>query len=229
LGPPPPPLKLSQLFGSMNASDPHLSSPDQLLSSPSHRFPQSLAPGAKKLLISLMGSLKEAIIEFAARKSYAAKYESVPPRDSDDSSTSRPIHIPSSNANNKIYPFVAGLLAAFVVFVFSLSTISVLTPAPHTAAEREAEEWNYCGRSSRVAMERGCVMEPFFYGWMPPQCSWKELSDQWPVFEDRKWYSDANMTVPISQEDLWSGKHIYIYASKLVTHQFIHILYTNDY
>ncbi|KAF2035099.1 hypothetical protein EK21DRAFT_41515, partial [Setomelanomma holmii] len=78
----------------------------------------------------------------------------------------------------------------------------------------EDTEWNYCSRSSKVAMERGCIMEPLFYGWMPRQCSWREFSDQWPVFEDRQWYSDVNMTIPIPVEDLWAGRYVHIYTSK---------------
>jgi hypothetical protein len=61
-------------------------------------------------------------------------------------------------------------------------------------------------------------MEPLFYGWMPPQCSWKDFSDQWPVFEDRAWYSDKNMTVPIPPEDLWAGRHVHIYTNRLASH-----------
>jgi hypothetical protein len=173
-----------------------------------------------------MGSLKEIIMEFAASKDHTAKYESLSHRDSEGFSMPRPMTTPS-NKRTKAYSFVAGLLAAFLVFVFSLSVIAILNPTPRTAAEREAEEWNYCGRSSRVAMERGCIMEPFFYGWMPPQCSWKEFSDQWPVFEDRKWYSNPNMTVSVSHKDLWAGKHVHIYTHRLVTCHLDYALGTN--
>ncbi|KAK3315705.1 hypothetical protein B0H66DRAFT_518300 [Apodospora peruviana] len=86
---------------------------------------------------------------------------------------------------------------------------------PKTADEIEAEEWNHCGRSSKVAMERGCVMEPLFYGWMPPQCVFQELSYAYPVFEDREWFSDENLTVPIaSPEKLWKGEFVKIYTHK---------------
>lgn len=66
-----------------------------------------------------------------------------------------------------------------------------------TRGHRDAlnEEWNHCGRSSEEAMRLGCVMEPLFYGWMPKQCVYKELSDRYPVFEDRKWYLEKDMIV----------------------------------
>lgn len=114
----------------------------------------------------------------------------------------------------RIYPFLAGLSAALVITLLSLLAIRTLTPAPKTAAQIEAEEWNYCGRSSAVAQQRGCVMEPLFYGWMPPQCAWKDFSANWPVFQDRKWYQYKNLTGEIPPEDLWAGKHVMIYTSK---------------
>jgi hypothetical protein len=156
-------------------------------------------------------------MNYTAFKDLPAKYEPLQHRDSDISASPRPI-TSKSGFRTKAYSFTAGLLAAFIVFLLSLSAIHLFTPSPPTAAAREAEKWNYCGRSSKVAMERGCIMEPLFYGWMPPQCSWKEFSDRWPVFEDRTWYSDINMTIPISPEDLRVGKHVHIYTSRLVTY-----------
>ncbi|KAF2786852.1 hypothetical protein K505DRAFT_258992 [Melanomma pulvis-pyrius CBS 109.77] len=90
----------------------------------------------------------------------------------------------------------------------------ILTPSPKTAQQLEDEEWNHCGRSSSLAIERGCVMEPFFYGWMPPRCVFPELSEQYPVFSNRKWYKHENKTVELSEDDLWKGKHKFIYTEK---------------
>lgn len=128
-----------------------------------------------------------------------------------------------SRSQNKTLSFIAGLLAAFLVFGLSVTTVNLLSSTPKTATEIEAEEWNYCGRSSDVAMKRGCVMEPLFYGWMPPQCAWKEFGDRWPVFEDRTWYSDFNLTNPVPKEDLWAGKHVKIY-----THRYDVLLYSSE-
>lgn len=86
--------------------------------------------------------------------------------------------------------------------------------APATTAEIEAEAWNYCGRSSVVARERGCVMEPLFYGWMPPACVFPELTTAHPVFEDRPWYRDKNMTIALRPEELWQGAHTMIYTPR---------------
>ena len=74
------------------------------------------------------------------------------------------------------------ILGAIAFAVYRAASI------PKTAAEIEAEDWNYCGRSSATAMERGCVMEPWFYGWMPPRCVYPELSSSLPVFEDRDYF-----------------------------------------
>jgi hypothetical protein len=165
----------------------------------------------------MMASLKAALTEFSPFKNKLLKYESLHTSDSDASSSLRPIASSSTTRHRACY-FTAGLLAATFVFIVSFIATQISTPSPRTAAEREAEDWNSCGRSSTVAKERGCVMEPLFYGWMPSQCSWKDFSDQWPVFEDRVWYSDKNMTVPIPPGDLWAGRHIHIYTNRLVSH-----------
>ncbi|PMD45849.1 hypothetical protein L207DRAFT_400627, partial [Hyaloscypha variabilis F] len=76
------------------------------------------------------------------------------------------------------------------------------------------EDWNHCGRPSKVAIEKGCIMEPLFYGWMPSQCVFKELSDRFPVFEDRTWYTDPDLSIPIPPEELWRGEHDPIYTKR---------------
>lgn len=157
------------------------------------------------------------LTELSFFKNKALKYEALKCCNSDAAASLRPITFPSSTRHRAGY-FTAGLLAASLIFILSLLAIQTSSPSLRTAAEREAEGWNYCGRSSEVAKERGCIMEPLFYGWMPPQCSWKEFSDQWPVFEDRTWYSDENMTVTISPENLWAGKHVHIYTNRLAYH-----------
>jgi len=64
------------------------------------------------------------------------------------------------------------------------------------------------------------MMEPLFYGWMPSRCVFKELSDQFPVFEDRIWYIDPNLTIPIPAKELWRGEHDPIYTKRFVSQSF---------
>lgn len=78
---------------------------------------------------------------------------------------------------------VTSIFLSFIAFYIYRAVFAV-----KPAAEIEAEDWNYCGRSSATAMERGCVMEPMFYGWMPPQCVYPELTETLHVFEDRKYF-----------------------------------------
>jgi hypothetical protein len=111
--------------------------------------------------------------------------------------------------------FSAGCMTMIAIAAITLSFghVQVLR-TPKTAAEVEAEDWNSCGRSSKVAMERGCVMEPLLYAWMPSQCVYPELSAQWPVFEDRVYWSDTNYTTQLTPAQLWAGeaKQIFIHA-----------------
>jgi hypothetical protein len=116
---------------------------------------------------------------------------------------------------SKLYPFAAGTVSTLILITCVLLTRHLLTLHPqYTHDTVPDEEWNHCGRSSKVAIEKGCVMEPLFYGWMPPQCVFKDFSDRFPVFEDRSWFEDQNLTIPIPSEDLWHGKHVTIYTNK---------------
>ena len=112
--------------------------------------------------------------------------------------------------------FCAGSFAILcllaVTFAFKLALFS--PRPPKSAAEIEAEDWNYCGRSSRLAKQKGCVMEPLFYGWMPPQCVYQELTKALPVFEDRKYYLDINMTQEVHPSQLWAGEHAKVYTRR---------------
>ncbi|KAB5526286.1 hypothetical protein GE09DRAFT_1064898 [Coniochaeta sp. 2T2.1] len=85
---------------------------------------------------------------------------------------------------------------------------------PKTAEQLEAEDWNYCGRSVESARARGCVMEPMFYGFMPKKCHFPDLSSQFPVFEDRPYYSDDNMTQLVTPQEMWDGKYPVVYTPK---------------
>ena len=87
----------------------------------------------------------------------------------------------------------AGLVVFVILAVIANAAVWFdVTRGPRDALE---ENWNHCGRSSEEAMRRGCVMEPLFYGWMPQQCVYNELSDRYPVFEDRKWYLEKELIV----------------------------------
>lgn len=117
---------------------------------------------------------------------------------------------------SKAWPFAAGLVTAIVIFILFQVVNSRSTASAKSPEEIEREEWNHCGRTSADAVARGCLMEPNFYGWFPSRCVFSELTDKYPVFEDRKWFVDVNLTQEISVTDLWEGKHAKIYTKRLV-------------
>lgn len=116
--------------------------------------------------------------------------------------------------NARTWNILSGAVSTLLLLLAGALIMRILTPSPKTAQQLEDEEWNHCGRSSSLAIERGCVMEPFFYGWMPPRCVFPELSEQYPVFSNRKWYKHENKTVELPEDDLWKGKHKFIYTEK---------------
>lgn len=123
----------------------------------------------------------------------------------------------SSNLRSKIIAFTAGIATALLLTLLYLPLRNSLSsPRQYIPDTVPDEDWNHCGRSSKIAIEKGCIMEPLFYGWMPSQCVFKELSDRFPVFEDRTWYTDPNLSISIPPEELWRGKHDPIYTKRFV-------------
>jgi hypothetical protein len=112
--------------------------------------------------------------------------------------------------------FGIGCATTLAIIAILLAIQGSITPdkieTKKTAEQIEAEDWNYCGRSSDAARARGCVMEPMFYGWMPARCVFRELTDSLPVFEDRTYYSDENMTQKLLPEQLWAGEYKIVYT-----------------
>lgn len=137
------------------------------------------------------------------------KYHSI-----DDMDDEKPTRAQRSNHRSSVLSFAAGLTTAAILIILTLGAAQMLKPRSRTFQEIEDDEWNHCGRSSQHAMDRGCVMEPLFYGWMPSKCVFPELTDQFPVFEDRTWYQDENLTQVIAPEDLYRGKHNIIWTEK---------------
>jgi hypothetical protein len=60
-------------------------------------------------------------------------------------------------------------------------------------------------------------MEPLFYGWIPPQCYYPSLTAEYPVFSNRAWFKDRNLTEPISEEELMAGKYSSIWTRRFHT------------
>lgn len=143
------------------------------------------------------------------------KIQYKPLEDDDASSTNSEAHKPRGWIDYYKTFTTAVFFAAIIIFIVALATFLVFG-IQHTksAEEIEDEEWNHCGRSSTDAKGRGCVMEPMFYGWMPSQCVFRELSDEFPVFENRKWYLDVNLTQQLPSQDLWDGKNLMVYTKR---------------
>lgn len=166
-------------------------------------------------LISLFNSILVVMRLFSealssVKLSNDTKYQSI---DDTDDNKKVPRNKPR-NTQSHLYSFAAGLSAAAVLVSLVFGVTHLLQPRPRTFQEIEDDEWNHCGRSSKIAMAKGCVMEPLFYGWMPSKCVFPELTDQFPVFEDRHWYSDANMTQLVAPKDLYEGKHKLIWTQR---------------
>lgn len=110
---------------------------------------------------------------------------------------------------------VGCVLAALITSILFLTAKSLHHPKTAEEIEAQESEWNYCGHSSREAMELGCVMDPPLNSWMPPQCYFHELTSSLPpIFENRQYFSDVNMTQEITVEQLYNGEFSSVYTMR---------------
>lgn len=58
--------------------------------------------------------------------------------------------------------------------------------------EIDASEVYHCGNSTEEARSRSCHLESMIFGWVPNECYYEELNEQYRPFEDRKWYLDPS-------------------------------------
>jgi hypothetical protein len=115
--------------------------------------------------------------------------------------------------------FAVGCAATVLITSVVLMTVAIVqrnsVHEHHSMTEEEvlSQDWNYCGRTSQEAVERGCLMDPALYSWMPPQCYFHDLTISLPpIFENRKYYKNENLTEEIPIEDLYAAEHHFIYT-----------------
>lgn len=87
----------------------------------------------------------------------------------------------------------------------------------------------YCGHSVAEAISLGCSYDPLAIAWSPPQCTDKELTDEFNHAgpgPDGKWayYADPNGTLPLTEIDvaMLADTKRYFYA----THEW-HLVHCN--
>lgn len=71
-----------------------------------------------------------------------------------------------------------------------------------------------CGHTSSEARARGCVLEPMIYGWISPECQFPEVTSQNDPWGKWQWYSDENMTQPLSREQLDRGESLDLWTNR---------------
>jgi hypothetical protein len=59
-----------------------------------------------------------------------------------------------------------------------------------------------CGHSAAEARANGCHYEPMLASWIPTECYEPEPRDEYAPYDDRAWFWDYNMTIPMVGEDL---------------------------
>lgn len=68
-------------------------------------------------------------------------------------------------------------------------------------------EWTDCGNSVETALDRGCHYDMMMGAWLPAACYDPELSNEWLVTEEGRWFHDKNFTEPWAVADIRKGLH----------------------
>jgi hypothetical protein len=92
-----------------------------------------------------------------------------------------------------------GIVCLFIDIIFIASFCLVIWRYQSAATNID---WVSCGNSSAEARAAGCHYEPMQRSWIPDACYFKEPSEEYDPFSDRKWFFDANLTQQITGEDL---------------------------
>ncbi|KAJ5703470.1 hypothetical protein N7493_011859 [Penicillium malachiteum] len=66
----------------------------------------------------------------------------------------------------------------------------------------QLDYWTDCGLTSAEAMARNCHFDKMLYAWIPTECFHPEALDEYHPFEDRVWYWDRNLTVPMNEIEM---------------------------
>ena len=62
--------------------------------------------------------------------------------------------------------------------------------------------WTDCGLSPIEARARNCHFDSMLYAWIPDECFHPEPLDEYKPFEDRIWYTDVNLSQPMTKAEL---------------------------
>lgn len=65
-----------------------------------------------------------------------------------------------------------------------------------------------CGETSAEARANGCQYEPMMRGWIPDDCFTPEPAAEYAPFDDRLWFYDENLTLPMSPDVLRNGDDV---------------------
>ncbi|ETI21743.1 hypothetical protein G647_08090 [Cladophialophora carrionii CBS 160.54] len=64
-----------------------------------------------------------------------------------------------------------------------------------------------CGTSAATAKARGCKYDIMMAAWLPPACYYQERSKEFLLEEQDQWYRDANLTTPMTLDELRLGDY----------------------
>ncbi|EED21255.1 hypothetical protein TSTA_084860 [Talaromyces stipitatus ATCC 10500] len=118
------------------------------------------------------------------------------------------------NANRVLYvhtpqmPWWRNALNVFLVSAISVvMTVPVMLLITPTLVLKEKKPFTYtdCGNTSTSARQAGCGYEPMMRAWVPPECYYTDIIDDYDVFRDRKWFADKGLSITSNIERLESG------------------------
>lgn len=119
-------------------------------------------------------------------------------------SEDRPLFVLSPPRTSWWRKTIYTLLICTVSLMLTMPVMLLVTPRL-ILKERHPFTFTDCGNTSTSAREAGCGHEPMMRAWVPPECYYKDIIDDYDQFHDRKWFADKKMTIPSNISRLESG------------------------
>lgn len=174
----------------------------------------------------MMSQLGTSSSELPSRTEDGLKYTALLTNDISDTDTvDTREHKPWSHGKKSpAWFWVPGFVLLSVIIV---TTFIIIVHITHSHPAENA--LSPCGQSPSDARAKGCHFEPMMSAWIPAQCVYPSLMNEYPdIFSIWSWYSDSNLTAPITSpsqlDELRAGNYSVIWTSRKNNHEF-HCLY----
>jgi hypothetical protein len=91
--------------------------------------------------------------------------------------------------------------ATILVLGVTFTTLLIAGLSGSSSRKHPELEWIPCGNTPAQARANGCHYEPMQRSWIPDACYFPEPSNEYHPFDDREWFLDDRLTIPLNDSN----------------------------